>query len=265
MTSPNTTSPNMTFPNAASTALFSDRSHHYARYRPSYPAATLDLLRQHVPAPADAADVAAGTGILSRALAAAGYRTVAVEPNRAMRAEIEAGAVPGLRVVEGTGESTGLPDGSVDLITVAQAVHWLDPVAAPAEFRRIARPGCRAAVVWNTRDFTATPFMRDYLAMLTEYAPAYGRMKGAWAGLREQARAFFPGTPVEEAADNTRRWDLETLLGNLWSLSYVPRPGDEGHDAVDAAARRLFATHQRAGRIDFVLSTIAVVGPVGEE
>jgi SAM-dependent methyltransferase len=252
----------MTDRKVSSTALFTDRADHYARHRPSYPAAVLDILGRLVPPPADAADIAAGTGILSRDLAAAGYRTVAVEPNAAMSGEIMTGAPAGLSVAHGTGERTGLADGSVDLITVAQAFHWLDPDEALTEFRRIGRPGCLAAIVWNTRQFDATPFMRDYRAMLVEYAPEYGRMKTSWANLHERATAFFPGWKVRTELGNTRRWDLGTLLGNLWSLSYAPPEGSAGREALAAAAEELFERHSTGGHVEFVLSTIAVAGPV---
>src|SRR5262249_13979384 len=45
-------------------------------------------------------------------------------------------------------ERSGLPDASVDLVTVAQALHWFDVEAFYAEARRVARPGAVLAV-WN--------------------------------------------------------------------------------------------------------------------
>lgn len=245
-----------------STSIFGDRAEYYAKYRPSYPAAALDMLQRLVRPPADAADIAAGTGILSKALASVGYRTVAVEPNPAMRREIMSGAHAGLRVIKGTGEDTGLPAGSLDLITVAQALHWLDPAATLAEFRRIGRPNCLAAIIWNTRAFTATPFMREYYTMLVDHAPDYRRMRIKWENLHEQAKSFFPGWTLESVVDNTQHWGLPTLMGNLWSTSYVPQPGTEGHEAIAATVERLFEKHNVDGHIDFVLRTIMVAGPV---
>ncbi|MGH3510671.1 MAG: class I SAM-dependent methyltransferase [Pseudonocardiaceae bacterium] len=247
-----------------STAIFGERAEYYAKYRPSYPAAALDILQRLVRPPANAADIAAGTGIMSRALAAVGYRTVAVEPNPAMRGEIMSGAHAGLRVIKGTGEDTGLPAGSLDLITVAQALHWLDPAATLTEFRRIGRPNCLAAVIWNTRAFTATPFMREYYAMLVDHAPEYSRMRVKWENLHGQAKGFFPSWKLESGVDNTQRWGLATLMGNLWSTSYAPQPGTEGHEAIATAVERLFEKYNVDGHIDFVLKTIMVAGPVEE-
>ena len=53
------------------------------------------------------------------------------------------GAHPSCQVVDGRAEVTTLPDGCVDLIAVAQTIHWCDPHPTRAEFRRISRPGLR--------------------------------------------------------------------------------------------------------------------------
>jgi SAM-dependent methyltransferase len=48
-------------------------------------------------------------------------------------------------------ESSGLPDASVDLVTVAQGLHWLDHARFFAEARRVLRPG-GAIAVWGYGD-----------------------------------------------------------------------------------------------------------------
>ena len=55
-------------------------------------------------------------------------------------AEAALAQYPNLRAVDGRSEATTLPDGSVDLVTAAQAFHWFEPVATRAEFVRILRP-----------------------------------------------------------------------------------------------------------------------------
>src|SRR5690606_36647496 len=109
-----------------------------------YPPALIDAILGGLDAPIRAADVGAGTGISARALAQRGVEVVAVEPNAAMRAA----AAPHPRVTwrEGTADDTGLPDGAVDLVLVAQAFHWFDPPGALREFHRILRPGGRLAI-----------------------------------------------------------------------------------------------------------------------
>ena len=59
---------------------------------------------------------------------------------------------PGVEWIDGTAESTGLHEASVDLAAAFQAFHWFDHPKALAEMVRIVRPGGRAAVVYNERD-----------------------------------------------------------------------------------------------------------------
>ncbi|HEX8645367.1 MAG TPA: class I SAM-dependent methyltransferase [Thermoleophilaceae bacterium] len=96
------------------------------------------------PGAARVADVAAGTGRLTRELAAAGAEVTAVEPVDEMRAYIrEARAVPG------TAESLPFADAELDAVFAAEAFHWFDAPAALREFARVLRPGGGLALLWN--------------------------------------------------------------------------------------------------------------------
>ena len=53
---------------------------------------------------------------------------------------------PRVRYSVAPAEHSGLADASVDLVTVAQALHWFDVTAFYAEARRVARPGALLAV-----------------------------------------------------------------------------------------------------------------------
>jgi len=120
----------------------------YERARPTYPDAVLAALadRAGVGPGAQVLDLAAGTGKLTRQLAALGAEVVAVEPSPGMRAAC-AEAVPGVPVLDGTAEAIPAGDGSLDVVTVAQAFHWFRPAPALAEIARVLRPGGWLAVV----------------------------------------------------------------------------------------------------------------------
>lgn len=123
----------------------------YHEVRPGYPAWAAPFL---VPASASSvADLGAGTGLFTRDLAAPGRTVHAVEPAESMR-EVLARTQPGVVVHGGTGEATGLDPASVDAVTVAQAWHWMDPIAASAEAARILTPGGTLGLVWNQLDVT---------------------------------------------------------------------------------------------------------------
>jgi SAM-dependent methyltransferase len=124
----------------------------YDRVRPEPQAEALDWL---VPAGCEVAvDLAAGTGLFTRALFGRVARVIAVEPDERMRSVL-ARRSPRLRVVEGWGEAMPLPDASADAVFVSTAWHWLDAARAVPEIARVLRPGGRLGVIWTSRDRTA--------------------------------------------------------------------------------------------------------------
>jgi len=68
-----------------------------------------------------------------------------------MRAEF-AKQLPSLSIVEGTAEHLPCEDGSFDVLSVAQAFHWFNPVEALREFARVLVPGGGLCLIWNERD-----------------------------------------------------------------------------------------------------------------
>jgi SAM-dependent methyltransferase len=121
----------------------------YERSRPEYPAEAVDWLLP--PGAKRVLDLGAGTGKLTRALAARGLEVFAVDPSPNMLDQLRA-AVPGAIVSVGTAEDTPLPDASVDAILVGQAWHWVDQNAALPSAARVLRPGGTLGLVWNLRD-----------------------------------------------------------------------------------------------------------------
>ena len=138
----------------------------YVRYRPGYPRAVLDLLREECGfAPESVvADIGSGTGILTQMLLENGNVVYGVEPNAEMRAAGESllQRYARFRSVAGSAEATTLPDASVDFMFVGQAFHWFEPKAARAEFERVLKPRGWVAVIWNERKQDETAFLREY-------------------------------------------------------------------------------------------------------
>src|SRR5438067_4386119 len=97
----------------------------YERSRPSYPpdavawvAAALDLRPGR-----SVADVAAGTGKLTRLLVPTGAWVLAVEPVGGMSAVLRA-ELPEVPTTAGVAEALPLRAGAVDAVAVAQGFHW---------------------------------------------------------------------------------------------------------------------------------------------
>lgn len=121
------------------TDLFSRQAATYAASRPRYPADLYDAILAHVPGRSAAWDCATGNGQAAVDLARHFDRVIATDAS----AEQIAHAVPGPNVEYrvAPAERSGLPGASVDLTTVAQALHWLDHERFYEELRRVVRPG----------------------------------------------------------------------------------------------------------------------------
>jgi len=134
-------------------AGFSAGAAGYEAGRPGYPPAALDVLaeRAGLGPGRRVLDLAAGTGKLTRQLLATGADVVAVEPLAGMRAAFHA-AVPGVDCLDGTAEAIPVEDGSVEVVTVAQAFHWFDTDRTLDEIARVLRPGGWLAVIWNEHE-----------------------------------------------------------------------------------------------------------------
>ncbi|MGE5176132.1 MAG: class I SAM-dependent methyltransferase [Hyphomicrobiales bacterium] len=117
---------------------FSAQADAYARFRPRYPRALFDHLASLTPGRRLAWDCGTGSGQAARALADRFERVVATD---ASAEQLEhAAAHPRIEYRAARAEDVVLEPGSVDLVTVATAVHWFDFDAFYAAVRRAGRP-----------------------------------------------------------------------------------------------------------------------------
>lgn len=251
---------------ASATERFSDRVADYIRYRPDYPHVLLDWLQDELGVANDLhiADVGAGTGISSKLFLDAGYRVTAVEPNAAMRAAMTAwlGSIPGFRAVAGRSDATGLPDHSVDLVTVAQAFHWFDPESARREFCRILRPSGFVAIWWNSRRLAGTPFLEGYEALLQCHGTDYAAVAERHADDAQMRAWFGAGLRGEARFEHRQRLDFDALRGRLLSSSYTPQSGHAGHEPMMHALRKLFDATAADGVVEMDYDTRVFAGGV---
>jgi SAM-dependent methyltransferase len=216
----------------------------YAAVRPSYPAGAVAVLADELgfgPG-SKVCDLAAGTGIYTRLLVAAGYDVVAVEPVAGMRRELAA-STPGVEIVDGTAEQVPLEDGSVEVVTVAQAFHWFDPEASLAEIHRVLASQGGLQLVWNVRDESV-----DWVRTLTDliHSRSGGRpyddhREQPWHDIVAAAGGFTP--LLSRRFWNPVAATPETVVERVRSTSFVAAmdPGPM-QDLLDDVAE-LVATH----------------------
>ncbi len=179
---------------------FTGLAGHYAKFRPGYApqveTAILGIVGRDV-ASIDAADIGAGTGIWTRMLAARGLRSiVAVEPNDDMRAQGIASS-GGTQIIwrKGSAESTGLPPGSADLVSMASSLHWADFDKACDEFHRILRPGGVFTALWNPRLIEMNPLLVEIEAQIRQLKPDIQRVSSGRSGITERLTDMLNARP----------------------------------------------------------------------
>jgi SAM-dependent methyltransferase len=246
-----------------STQPFSSRVGNYVRYRPAYPAAVLDLLKNAcaLTAASVIADIASGTGIFTRMLLENGSQVFGVEPNAEMRRAGEEFLRPYSRFtsVAGTAEATTLADCSVDFITAAQAAHWFDREKTRREFIRICRPSGWTVLLWNERRTGSTAFLRYYEQLLIEYGTDYQEVRSERT--TAQIQTFFAPSRFEvRTFDYHQDFDYVALEGRLLSSSYTPQDGDDRHAPMLHDLRRMFVAHQVNDRVTFEYDTLVYYG-----
>jgi ubiquinone/menaquinone biosynthesis C-methylase UbiE len=124
---------------------FSGHAADYARFRPRYPEALFADLAARCSLRSQAWDCGTGNGQAAVGLARYFDRVIATDASSRQIAEAE--PHPNVSYHVCSERDSGLPDESVDLVTVAQALHWFDRDAFFAEARRVLKP-CGIIAVW---------------------------------------------------------------------------------------------------------------------
>jgi len=155
----------------------------YERHRPGYPEEALHWAAEQLGLETGARvlDVGAGTGKLTRGLAALGLDVVAVEPGAPMLEQLR-GAVPEAEALAGAAESLPLSDASIAAAFAGQAYHWFDREQAMPELHRVIRAGGGLTLLWNWWD-ERDPLQRELGAIV------------GYAGHRPYADEALPGAP----------------------------------------------------------------------
>jgi SAM-dependent methyltransferase len=209
---------------------FSNVAPAYASCRPRYPETLFDYLTSLAPRTSVAWDCGTGTGQAAVPLASRFERVIATDISPAMVAQAE--LHPRVQYRVAAAHTSGLSGGSVDLATVAQALHWFDLEPFFAEVARVLRPGGVLAVWTYGRQRLDDPTLDEILDRF--YQDAVGpywppERRHVESGYRTLPFPFpelpSPGFFLEE------RWTLRQLLGYIGTWSATERYREQvGHD-----------------------------------
>jgi len=217
---------------------FSHASDDYRRWRPLYPSALFEWLAAQSPSTALAWDCATGNGQAAVALAACFDRVVANDASAAQIAEAETCDRVEYRVAPA--EQAPFDDASVDLVTVAQALHWFDIERFHAEVRRVLKPGGVVAE-WGYGLAYITPDLD--VPVLTFAGITVGPFWPPERALIDSAYAQVP-FPFEQLDAPpfamVAHWNLERFLAYLGTWSSVAAYRREvGSDPLPALREEL--------------------------
>lgn len=238
-------------------AGFSSVAEVYERARPSYPEEAVEWItaRGRLEPGRTVVDLGAGTGKLTRLLVGSGARVVAVEPLAEMREKLVE-MVPGVEALDGTAEELPFADGSVDVITCAQAFHWFDLDRALPELGRVLADDGLLVLVWNTRD------LGDELqgALEEVLAPHRGWVAGQ---VDDSWRAAIESSPFFGEVER-RSFRLEQLVtgddvvDRVASTSFVAAMGPVERDVVLAQVRALVVGREEPFRFPYSTEGFAI-------
>lgn len=213
---------------------FSGHARDYASFRPTYPVELPAWLAGLAPSRQVAWDCGTGSGQAARLVAEHFALVAATEPSRQQLES--APRHPRVAYIAATAEHVPLADVSVDLVTVAQALHWFDFAAFYAQVRRVCRPGGILAV-WAYELARVSPEVDRWLDAYFKLVEAY------WPPERRYVEDGYRTIPFPFAEIGAPQftmqaeWTAGQLLGYLSTWSATRRATqDLGYDVLGRAA-----------------------------
>lgn len=235
---------------------FSGHASRYSQFRPAYPDALFAYLAELAPATVQAWDCATGTGQAAVSLAHFFDRVIATDAsaqqieNARKHVKITYAVAPA--------EDSGIPAQGIDLVVVAQALHWFDLENFYAEVRRVLKAKGILAV-WTYNLLRIHPQIdaqvnRLYGPVLDDFWPAERKL--VEQGYRSLPFPFqeIPPPSFEMSSD----WNLSQLMGYLstWSAvqKYRAQNGQDPLDKISSALQDAWGDPAMTRKVSWPLS-----------
>lgn len=198
---------------------FSSQAEAYQKFRPVYPEALYEYLLTLVPSRQLAWDCATGNGQCAKSLSPYFQRIIASDASAQQIEHAKQSENIDYRVMPA--EHTDITGQSVDLIAVAQALHWFDIPAFFKEAQRVLKDQ-GVISVW-----TYSLLSINYDINQVIHSLYYDLLGGYWPAERKVVEnAYkdidFPFNTIDRRSFNmTARWTLNELLAYLETWSAV--------------------------------------------
>jgi SAM-dependent methyltransferase len=199
---------------------FSKQAVGYAKFRPRYPQKLFDYLGSIAPNHQLAWDCGTGNGQAAVGLASVFERVIATDASEKQIANAQSHEIVEYRVAPA--ENSGIGSETIDLIMVAQALHWFDLDRFYLEARRVLKPeGVLAASAYNLLHIEPAIDQivnRYYYEVVGPFWPPERKL------VEEFADIPFPFHKIDPPKfEMTADWNLNHLVGYIQTWSSTQR------------------------------------------
>jgi SAM-dependent methyltransferase len=244
---------------------FSKQAGDYAKFRPRYPREMFEYLGSVASSRQLAWDCGTGNGQAAVGLASVFDRVIATDASENQITNAEPHGRVDYRVAPA--ENSGIGSGTIDLIMVAQALHWFHLDGFYAEVRRVLKPnGALAASAYNL--LTIEPLVdevvnRYYYEVVGSFWPPERKLVEQFADLP------FPFHEINPPKfEMTARWNLDHLLGYLrtWSSTqrFIATKGNDPLEQIADELRNVWGTPEQTRTVIWPLSLRIGVNEPGD-
>lgn len=265
--------------------LFASTAWYYARYRPGYPQELFDLVidRFGLDGTGRMLDLGCGTGQMILPLAGHVAEVIGMDPEPEMLAEAR-------RVVQAAGITnvTWIDGGSTDLdrlaselvplrlVTMGRSFHWMDAEATIQSLGRVVHPGGGVVItgdgcgLWNGElpwQQAVSEIVREFLGERRRAGSGHTtKTEVRWELLLPGIAAPMFREPEFHQFQERRQWDLDGILGHLYSTSFCsPAVLGAHRDAFEQTIRSRLLAIDRAGRfVEDVVISVALLERAGQ-
>ena len=233
---------------------FSKQAADYAKFRPRYPQEIFEYLGRIAPSRQLAWDCGTGNGQAAVALAAVFDRVIATDASEKQIANAQSYDRVEYRVA--SAESSSLESNTIDLLMVAQALHWFDLDRFYAQARRILKPdGVLAATAYNLLQISPAidqVVNRYYYEIVGPFWPAERALVENFTELPFPFQEKNPPSFQMNA-----NWTMEELLGYLrsWSATqgFMAARGEDPLEQISGELRSIWGNRRRRRRVTWPL------------
>ena len=237
---------------------FNNKSDFYDKYRPKYSEELINFISESIDRKDNIiADIGCGTGILTRQLIEKNCNVIGIEPNKEMYEKAKKNLI-GTKVINTTAEDTTLNENSIDIITVAQALHWFNIEEFKKEAKRILKNNGRVAIMYNNY-YDDKDIIKEYKEIHKKYCNNYNNHN---RNLNELFDSLFGDNYLLEIFPNIQKYTYDEFMGYTFSLSYSLKEDDENYNEYVNELKELFDKHSNNGIIEFPMNSKLAFGQI---